>query len=235
MAYYYNYNTGNRRPGFLDNIPPVTRNLLIINVLMFIFTLVKEDVMITVFAMFFPASRFFHFWQVVTHMFMHGGFAHILFNMYALVMFGSVVERALGSKKFLVFYFVTGLGAVALHTGVQYLQAIYFLNIADPGSLAAYHDMLRTPTLGASGAIFGLLVGFAMIYPDSILTLIFPPISLKAKWFVLIYVAIELLLGVNGFVDGVAHFAHLGGALFGWIMLRWWKKTGRWYERDKWI
>lgn len=232
MAYYA---YGNNRGGFLSSLPPVTKNLLIINVVMFIFTLVNEELMISVFAMFYPASRFFHFWQPLTHMFMHGGWMHILFNMYALVMFGSVIERALGSKKFLVFYFVTGLGAAALHTGVQYLQAQYFLTQATSSSLAVYHDMLRTPTLGASGAIFGLLVGFAMIYPDSILTLIFPPVSLRAKWFVLIYVAIELLLGVRGVTDGVAHFAHLGGALFGWLLLMWWKKTGRYYERDNWF
>lgn len=231
MAYYsYTPNRG----GFLSNLPPVTKNLFIINVLMFIFTMVNEDFMITVFAMFYPASRFFHFWQPLTHMFMHGGWMHIFFNMYALIMFGTVVERALGSKKFLVFYFVTGLGAVALHTGVQFLQAQYFLSDINQ-NLVAYRDMLRTPTLGASGAIFGLLVGFAMLYPESMLTLIFPPVSLKAKWFVLIYCAIELLLGVRGVTDGVAHFAHLGGALFGWLLILWWKKTGRYYERDNWF
>ncbi len=232
MAYYgYSKNSG----VFLSNVPTVTKNLLIINVIMFLFTLVNEDFMIRMFAMFYPASRYFHPWQIVTHMFMHGGWAHIFFNMYALVMFGSVVERSLGSKKFLTFYFITGLGAVALHTGVQAIQAHYYLTEASSTSLATYYNILRTPTLGASGAIFGLLVGFAMIYPDSILTLIFPPISLKAKWFIGIYVAIELLLGVRGVTDGVAHFAHLGGALLGWILIRWWKKTGRYYERDKWF
>ncbi len=229
---YYSYTPD--RGGFLSNMPPVTKNLFIINVLMFIFTMVNEEFMISVFAMFYPASRFFHFWQPLTHMFMHGGWMHIFFNMYALVMFGTVVERSLGSKKFLVFYFVTGLGAVALHTGVQFLQAQYFLSDINQ-NLVAYRDMLRTPTLGASGAIFGLLVGFAMLYPESILTLIFPPVSLKAKWFVLIYCAIELLLGVRGVTDGVAHFAHLGGALFGWLLILWWKKTGRYYERDNWF
>ena len=229
---YYNYTPS--RGGFLANTPTVTKNLMIINILMFIFTMVNEELMVSVFAMFYPASRFFHFWQPVTHLFMHGGWMHIFFNMYALYMFGSVVERNLGSKKFLVFYFVTGLGAVALHTAVQFLQAQMFLSDIN-ANLPAYYDMLRTPTLGASGAIFGLLVGFAMIYPESILTLIFPPVSLKAKWFVLIYVAIELMLGVRGVTDGVAHFAHRGGALFGWLLIMWWKKTGRYYERDNWF
>lgn len=232
MAYY---NNSSRLGGFLSNIPPVTRNLFYINVVMFVFTLIKQDFMIGTFAMFYPTSPYFRPWQIVTHMFMHGGWAHIIFNMYALVMFGTVVERALGSKKFLVFFFVTGLGAVALHTGTQYLQAQIFLHSSSQAALSKYSQMQMTPVLGASGAIFGLLVGFAMIYPDSILTLIFPPISLKAKWFVLIYVGIELLLGVNNITDGVAHFAHLGGALFGWLMLRFWKKTGRYYERDNWF
>ena len=92
-----------------------------------------------------------------------------------------------------------------------------------------------TPTLGASGAIYGLLLGYGMLYPDNVLTLIFPPISLKAKWFVLIFAGIELLTGVFGTMDGVAHFAHLGGMLFGWALMFWWRKSGRIWERDKWI
>ena len=189
-------------------LPIVTRNLLLVNIIMFLFTLVNEQFMIKTFAMFYPGSPFFHPWQIVTHMFMHGGFWHIFFNMYTLFIFGLVLERAIGSKKFLVFYFITGLGAVAL---------------------------LYTPTVGASGAIYGILIGYAMMYPDSVLTLIFPPISLKAKWFVLIFAAIELLFGVTGSITSVAHFAHLGGMLFGWLLMLWWKRTGRIYERDNWI
>lgn len=230
MAYYYE-----NRGGFFSSLPPVTKNLFLINVVMFIFTLINQDFMVSAFALFYLSSRFFHPWQVITHMFMHGGWAHIFFNMYALLMFGAITERALGSKKFLTFYFITGIGASLLYTGVEYLQAQYYLAHADTAGLQGYYDLLRTPCLGASGAIFGLLVAFAMIYPDSILTLIFPPVSMKAKWLVIIYIAIELLLGVRGVADGVAHFAHLGGALFGWLLLRWWKKTGRYYERDRWI
>ena len=115
----------NGRPSFFENIPVVTRNLLIVNVIMFIATLINEEFMIGTFAMFYPASPFFRWWQPVTHMFMHGGWWHIIFNMYSLVIFGMVVERAMGSRKFLLFYFITGLGAVALHTAVEWLEITY--------------------------------------------------------------------------------------------------------------
>lgn len=216
----------------MANIPPVTKNLIITNVLLFVATLINEGFMVKWFAMFFPASPFFRFWQPVTHMFMHGGFWHIFFNMYSLLLFGSVLERAIGSKKFFSFYFITGLGAVALHTGVQYLQASHLLS---SGSMAAYYSLMGTPTLGASGAIYGVLIGYAMMYPDSVLTLIFPPISLKAKWFALIFAGIELVTGVTATSDGVAHFAHLGGMLFGWMLLTYWKRHARLYDRDSWI
>ena len=230
MGYYYNDNGSyGRGGGFLSSIPPVTKNILAINVLLFIAMLINEQFMVQYFAMFYPASPFFRPWQVITHMFMHGGFWHIFFNMYTLFIFGTVLERSLGSRKFLIFYFVTGLGAVALHTGVEWLQAVSYLTAGTPAAAAAYPRLLYTPTLGASGAIYGVLIGYAMLYPDSILTLIFPPISLKAKWFVLIFAAIELLTGVTGTNDGVAHFAHLGGMLFGWLLIRWWRKRGKLY------
>ena len=216
------------------NQPVVTRNLLLINIVMFIFTLFNQEYMIRTFAMFYPQSPFFHPWQILTHMFMHGGFWHIFFNMYTLFIFGLVLERAIGSKKFLVFYFLTGLGAVALHTLVQYLE-IHGLGGAAEVNAEALARIIYTPTVGASGAIYGILIGYAMMYPDSVLTLIFPPISLKAKWFVIIFAVIELLFGVTGSMDSVAHFAHLGGMLFGWLIMLWWKKTGRIYERDNWI
>ena len=203
---------------FLENIPVVTRNLLYLNVIMFVATLINEDFMIRTFAMFYPESPYFRWWQPVTHMFMHGGFWHILFNMYTLVMFGSVVERALGTKDFIIFYLITGLGAVALHIGVEWLE-INYLN----GSLAA---AVLTPMVGASGAIYGVLVAFAMMYPEARLTLIFPPITLDAKWWVGIVVALELLLGITGTQISIAHFAHLGGALFGFLLIRRWKRKG---------
>ena len=203
---------------FLENIPVVTRNLLYLNVIMFVATLINEDFMIRTFAMFYPESPYFRWWQPVTHMFMHGGFWHILFNMYTLVMFGSVVERALGTKDFIIFYLITGLGAVALHIGVEWLE-INYLN----GSIAA---AVLTPMGGASGAIYGVLVAFAMLYPEARLTLIFPPITLDAKWWVGIFVALELLLGITGTQISIAHFAHLGGALFGFLLIRRWKRKG---------
>ena len=221
MGYYYD--NGNN---FISQIPTVTKNLVAINILMFIATLVNENFMVANFAMFYPVSPFFKPWQILTHMFMHGGFWHIFFNMYSLLMFGSILERSLGTKKYLIFYFVTGLGAAALHTGVEWLQARVF--IAN-GIAQAYQQLLVTPTLGASGAIYGVLIGFAMLYPQARLTLIFPPIPMTAKWLVIIFAAIELFSGINGIQDGVAHFAHLGGMLFGWLLIRWWRKQGKLY------
>jgi len=211
-------NNGN----FFQNMPPVTRNLLLVNVIMFIASLINEEFMVGTFAMFYPASPFFRWWQPVTHMFMHGGWWHIFFNMYSLVMFGMVVERVLGTKKYLIFYFMTGLGAVAFHTCVEWLEIKYL-----GGSITT---AMYTPMVGASGAIYGVLVAFAMLYPEAKLTLIFPPITLNAKWWVIIFIAIELFTGFSGTQVGVAHFAHLGGALFGWLLIRYWKKTGKLYR-----
>jgi membrane associated rhomboid family serine protease len=214
---------------FLDNVPRVTRNLIIINVLMFIGTLFNEEGMLKAFALFYPTSPYFHWWQYITHMFMHGGFWHIFFNMYTLFIFGSVVERIIGEKKFLIFYFVCGLGAAALHTGVEYLQAqSYMAQIAQGNTAAmqAYQTLKMTPTVGASGAIYGLLIGYAMLFPNAQLTLIFPPITLTAKWWIIIFAVIELVTGVTGMAAGIAHFAHLGGMLFGFLLIRYWRKKG---------
>ena len=214
---------------FLDNVPRVTRNLIIINVLMFIGTLFNEEGMLKAFALFYPTSPYFHWWQYITHMFMHGGWWHIFFNMYSLFIFGSVLERIIGERKFLIFYFVCGLGAVALHTGVQYLQAQSYMAQIAQGSKAAmdaYQALKVTPTVGASGAIYGLLIGYAMLFPDSKLTLIFPPVTLSAKWWIIIFAAIELVTGVTGVASGIAHFAHLGGMLFGLLLIRYWRKKG---------
>jgi len=216
---------------FLQNIPPVTRSLLIVNVIMFVATLVNENFMIGTFAMFFPASPLFRWWQPLTHMFMHGGWMHILFNMYTLVMFGMVVERVLGTKRFLILYFITGFGAVALHTGVEWLEVRHMLSAGDPSAQIAYTNLLRTPMVGASGAIYGVLVAFAMLYPEARMTLIFPPVTLDAKWMVIIFIGLELLMGVTGSQVGVAHFAHLGGALFGFLLILYWRKRGGLWRR----
>ena len=224
---------------FLERIPTVTRSLLIINVIMFVATLINENFMVGTFAMFYPTSPFFRWWQPLTHMFMHGGWWHILFNMYTLVMFGMVVERALGTKKFLILYFVTGLGAVALHTGVEWLQVGRLVSTVDGGlvtsateaNLQAYSDLIRTPMVGASGAIYGVLVAFAMLYPEARMTLIFPPVTLDAKWMVAIFIGLELLTGITGSQVGIAHFAHLGGALFGFLLVWYWRKRGELWRR----
>lgn len=228
---YYSY--GNRG-GFLSNIPAAVKNIIIINILIMIMTALNEELMVEKFALFYPTSPFFHWWQPVTHMFMHGGFFHLFFNMYTLFIFGSVLERVWGPRKFLTFYFVTGLGAAAIHTGVEWIQMQEWMTQAAEGSrsaLASVHALKMTPTLGASGAIYGILMGYAMLFPDTLLTLVFPPVSLKAKWFVLIFAAIELLTGITGTGGGIAHFAHLGGLIFGYILIRMWKRNGNLYSR----
>ncbi len=210
---YYEYD-GNRG-GFLSRFPVVTKNILIINVFMYLFTYLRPDFMYGTFALYFPTSPLFHWWQPVTHMFMHGGFWHLFANMFTFLMFGAVLERQWGPKKYLLFYMVTGLGAAGLHLLVNWLMGPVGLNV---------------PMVGASGAIYGVLMGFAMLFPETTITLLFPPIPLKAKYWILIWLAIELFTGVTGMGGGIAHFAHLGGALFGWILVRIWKKNGTMYN-----
>ena len=236
MAYYYYGNDGGRRGGFLSSLPPVTKNLIIINVIVFLASLLNENFMIGTFALFYPTSVYFHWWQVVTHMFMHGGFWHIFFNMYTLLIFGCVVERIIGSKKFLLFYFICGLGAVALHLGVEYLQMQSYMQGAALGNATAIQNIAmikNTPTVGASGAIYGVLMGYAMLFPESRMTLLFPPVTLSAKWMVAIFAAIELFTGVTGISAGIAHFAHLGGMLIGWLMILSWRKRGVLFDPNR--
>ena len=235
MPYYY----GSENRGFLGGTPPVTRNLIILNIIVFIATLINREFMTAEFALFYPTSRYFHWWQILTHMFMHGGFWHILFNMYTLWLFGSVVENIIGSKKFLLFYFVCGLGAaglhLGLHLGVEFLQMQSFMEGAALGNSVALQNIAvikLTPTVGASGAIYGVLIGYAMLFPASKMTLLFPPVTLSAKWMVIVFAAIELLTGVTGTVAGVAHFAHLGGMLIGWLMIFYWRKRGKLFDKD---
>ncbi len=225
-----------RGRGIFSSIPPVTLNIIIINTLVWLVTYLKPDFMYATFSLFYPASQYFRWWQPVTHIFMHGGFWHLFFNMYTFFFFGSVLERVWGPKKFLLFYFVTGLGAAALHTGVEWAQACWWgsrlasEDVAVATSAAAsLRQLYLTPTVGASGAIYGLLLAYAMLFPESRMTLLFPPVTLKAKWFVIIFAVIELITGVTGMGGGVAHFAHLGGMLFGLILVLWWKKGNKMY------
>ena len=198
---------------------PVTRNLILINVIVFVATMLNEPFMMSTFALFYPTLPYFRWWQIVTHMFMHGGFWHIFFNMYTLYMFGSVVEEIIGSRKFLIYYFVCGLGAAGLHLGVEAIQVHFFA-----ASLP--------PVVGASGAIYGLLIAFAMLFPESRLTLIFPPVTMRARTMVIVFAAIELFTGITGIADGIAHFAHLGGMLFGWLLIRYWRAKGTLFDRQ---
>lgn len=168
--------------------------------------------------LFYPASPYFQPFQLVTHMFMHGNFMHILFNMFGIFMFGTAVEYYLGPKKFLAFYLISGFGAMLLHWVIMYLQFTY-------GNVDPY--MVNIPMMGASGALFGILVAFAMFFPNTPLMLIFLPIPIKAKYFVAIYAAMELFLGLGNFQSGVAHFAHLGGALAGFLLILYWKSKGQ--------
>ena len=228
MSYYYQEN----RRGPFSNVPKVTKNLIIINILVFVATLFNENFMVGTFGLFYPSSTYFHWWQPVTHMFMHGGFWHIFFNMYTLFIFGVVVERIIGSKKFLLFYFVCGLGAAGLQMFTQYIEMQSFLNSDSAAALKGIIALKSTPTVGASGAIYGVLLGYAMLFPDSRMTLLFPPVTLSAKWMVVIFAAIELFTGVVGWADGIAHFAHLGGMLIGWLMIKWWRRRGVLFEQD---
>ncbi len=220
----------------MNSVPPVTKNIILINFFVYIFTELRPEFMYEYFSLFYPTSQYFHWWQPVTHMFMHGGFWHIFFNMYTLFLFGAVLERTWGPRKFLLFYFVTGLGAAGLHIGVQALQVAHLqaqLAAGVPSAAAALGHLYAIPTVGASGAIYGLLVGYAMLFPDSRLTLLFPPVTLSAKWMVIIFIIIELTTGVFGRMTDIAHFAHLGGALFGWLMILYWKKKGKMYDYEQ--
>lgn len=211
MSYYYDNGS---RGGFMSNVPKAVKHIILINVLMLVLTYLNNPLMSKWFAL-NPISFIWKPWQLVTYMFMHGGLGHLFFNMYTLFIFGSVLENVWGTKKFLTFYFVTGIGAALVNIGVQYLTGSFAL------------------TVGASGAIYGILMGYAMLYPDSRLTLFFPPVSMKAKWFVLIFAGIELLLGIsNNPADNVAHFAHLGGLIFAFLLIMFWKKRHRLYGRN---
>lgn len=214
------------RGSFWGMITPVVKNLIIINAIVWIASELIGNRMFEAFALYPFESPNFRWHQIVTHMFMHGGFWHILFNMYTLAIFGTVLERQWGDKKFLLFYFVTGIGAALCHNLVLHLQ---ISNALEAGNMIAAHSIMSIPTVGASGAIYGVLLGYGMLFPNSELQLLFPPVSLKAKWFVLIFAAIELVTGFTGVGGGIAHFAHLGGMLFGLVLILYWKKNNRMY------
>jgi membrane associated rhomboid family serine protease len=215
-----------------SQMPAVVKNLLIINGLMFLSRYLFEDFMIGTFSLFYPASPFFKFFQLLTHMFMHADLMHLFFNMYALWLFGSMIERVWGGKKFLFYYLVTGLGAACLHLFIEYLK-IGNLDVNEYSYRIA--DIYRTPMLGASGAVFGVLLAFGMMFPNTVLQLIIPPVRLKAIWLVVIYGVLELFFGVTQTTAGVAHFAHVGGMLFGFILITYWKYRGTLFRNDDYL
>ena len=218
--------------------PPVVKNPLIINGLVFLLQLTFQNVagfdFENYFALHDVRSVFFKPHQIITHLFMHGSFGHIFFNMFALWMFGQTLENYFGAKRFLIFYIVSGVGAALLHLGVLYfeLQPVWeaFLSLPPEQQseyVASPLFRLNTATLGASGAVFGCLAAFGYLFPNTMIYVYFL-LPIKAKWFVLIYAGLELWMGVrNSAGDNVAHFAHLGGALAGFILVLIWNKTNR--------
>jgi len=235
----------------LFGLPPVVKNIIFLNILMYLVTFASQNVfgrdLIMMLGLYFPKSEQFMPVQIVTHMFMHGGFWHLFFNMYALYIFGQALEHVWGPKRFFIFYIVCGLGAAFTHESVIAFQFNSLAHNLSPENLERVlkegttlfnqaqgftdPDMLKlqmllnTPTVGASGAIFGVLLAFGVLFPNTQLMLLFPPIPIRAKYFVMIYGAIELYLAVTAPGSNIAHAAHLGGMLFGYLLIRYWRKT----------
>lgn len=208
--------------------PPIVKNLIIANLVIYIAMMLIPSV--EVFAarycqLYWFTSPLFHSWQYITYMFLHGGFSHLFFNMFALWMFGKTLEYEIGSQRFLTYYMVCGIGAALLQLGVGAIEYNYMVNTYGEFSQAAI-NLLRVPTVGASGAVFGLLLAFGVMHPNATVMLMIPPIPMKAKWFVVVYGLIELFFGMAGLQSGVAHFAHLGGMLWGFLLLWYWKRRG---------
>ena len=244
----------------MGKITETVKHLLIINTLFFIGSLTLGDFMYDWFAMHYPKNPNFKFWQLLTHMFMHGDFYHILFNMVGLYMFGTPLEQLWGRNKFIFFYLSTGLGAAALQIGLYYFQ-INQVNTQltefglNPLEIRTFYETKQLSTLaiqsisetklmvalrayesilvGASGALYGVLVAFAMMYPNARLMLLFPPIPVKAKILVPLLILGDLFFGFTSYSIGpIAHFAHIGGAITGLIMMWYWKKQQ--FNNNRW-
>lgn len=235
---------------FFRNIPPVTLNLLILNVLIYIVMALSPAIDLTLTrrcALFYFTSPNFMPWELITYMFLHGSFGHLFFNMFALLMFGTTIERTMGSARFLFFYLTCGICAALVQTGVfavmihrlteiiadpelcDYAAALGFPPPADvylPTEAVSLYYYVNTPMLGASGAIYGVLLAFGFLFPNAPVYLFFIPIPIKAKWLIIGYFVLELVYGISDTASGVAHFAHLGGMIFGFLMLVYWKKKG---------
>lgn len=216
------------KSGFLSSIPPVTKNLIIINILFWLATLVLPKVGIDLVSLFglhyFQASRF-NLIQLISYMFIHdpSSFTHVFFNMFSVYMFGRTLEQVWGSKRFLIYYIITGIGAAIVQEIVWYFE-FYKAIQAIPAEVRA-QALNQLITIGASGAVFGILLAFGMLFPNARLIMLFFPVPIKAKYFVIFYGILELFLGVGSFTgDNVAHFAHLGGMIFGYFLIKFWKK-----------
>lgn len=246
------------RPSGFNMLPPVIKNLLIINVLFYLATLALYKAfnydLVSFLGLHYPQSTNFGVWQIVSYMFMHSptSFGHILMNMFALWMFGNTLENVWGSKRFLNYYLITGIGAGIVQIIVAWIRvssveagmaaeqiAIVLqegaevisrgMNYQDP-AMAELNAIINTSTVGASGAVFGILLAFGMMFPNSLIYVMFA-IPIKAKYFVMIYGAIELYSGfANNQGDNVAHFAHLGGMIFGFFVIKYWQSKGTFYS-----
>lgn len=236
----------------MNNITDVVKNLLILNVIIFAGVSLTAQMSGMDFSQYFmlysPLSEKFKPIQLVTHMFMHGGISHLLFNMLGLFFLGPYVEKRMGSQRFLIFYLVCGVGALLAHLGVDYIQYFQMKEYTSGMSLQQLRDFMSTgtyqgtglgrneaeilyqnlygtfniPVVGASGAIYGVFLAFALFFPNMRLMLLFPPIPIKAKFLVAGLIAIDLFSGISGQQTGIAHFAHLGGALAGFILVSLW-------------
>ena len=234
------------RPGNFNELPVVVKNLLIINGLLFLATVSLSNLgidLVKIFGLHQFQSNDFRPHQLITHIFMHGSFTHLFFNMFALWMFGKILENIWGEKRFLIYYMITGIGAAFIHLLISQYQIISISNqIPELVSIAIegkYNpsiplskkltQLIITPTVGASGAVFGLLLAFGMLFPNALLYLYFA-IPIKAKYFVIGYGILELYGGIsNNPADNVAHFAHLRGMIFGYILIKYWKKNSTIY------
>jgi membrane associated rhomboid family serine protease len=239
----------------MGRITDAVKHLIILNVIFFIASSMFGINLSNWLALYFPQNEHFGFWQFVSHMFMHGGFMHILFNMYALWAFGSPLEQMWGRNKFFFFYFSAGIGAGLIYTAVNYFQFnnIYnevinagvqnieiekllktgsyntgILELISEKKLSDLYQIYNIPAVGASGAIYGVLVAFGMTFPNAKLALIFLPVPIAAKYFIPVLIGLDLFSGVTGFSlfgGGIAHFAHVGGAIIGFIMMKYWQKN----------
>lgn len=217
----------------MNNIPTITKNLLIVNVVVFLATYLFRNMGVdlnNVLGLHFFLAPDFHIYQLFTYMFAHGGFSHIFFNMFALWMFGCIVERTWGAKKFLTYYIVCGVGAGLFQELAQFYliasEQLSHFTLAQTMKVANANAAFLNlwTTVGASGAVYGILLAFGMLYPEERI-FIFPlPVPIKAKWFVMGYAAIELFMAYSSTGDGVAHLAHLGGMVFGFFLIRYWRR-----------